>query len=272
MRRTTLIGALAVYGLFLLSTFATANARPETAPPQRLSNSHSAFTGTAVEAAAMAMPTLLSRAGYDVEVLDLSLSVALEDAFGPGYANTFLWTQTLVFNRKGYHFSMTLPARLQDMERGVVALGILSDQGTLERAFRLEMADSSEGKTVARLFTPEGALAAELGLADEDGRFEADLGALALFAKAMDPELDIDSGVFDPIIEILNMILDALYMIKEILNMAICAVSEAIEYFTDLNYCFPGSFEPGGGAFINLVICSIESTIAFIEEVIGSCL
>ncbi len=226
------------------------------------------FQGTPAELVGYAVNQLLIKGGHQVVPADARLTADLQEAFGG--STDFQWRNTIVFKTSsGQAFSMTLPAAFDRIGSGEVALGVL-EQGTLARAFRLSMTREN-GTYQVSVDLPDGTPAIQVDLERSDtGRWLLTPQDLLGLATVLYPSAA--KGLFDPIIETLQGILDALYTIKDLINMAICIVNESIEMFNDLNCCGWGETRPGGGAIAELIICTIQDVIEFLSEMTERCL
>jgi hypothetical protein len=263
----TFATALTFCSLFLFGFNQTAVARTlDTANP-RVASAPTTITGTRAELVGYAMPTLLQRAGYDVQVADPRLALSLQKMFNG--STSFQWAQTVVkVATSRLAFSVTLPEDAALLEKGVVVLGVI-EKGTLARAFRLQMNVDQSGAFQVTLTRPNGKLATSVRIpTSRNGDLVVNRGQLKTLATTLTPS---ENGVFDPIIEILQQILNILYMFRDIINMAICAVDEAIDLMNDLNACGWDNIQPGGGRIVDLVVCTVKDVIEFINDLMGRC-
>lgn len=266
---TTLITSMTLCGLVTLGAQPAAMAR--TAPQHTaMAAPGDAFMGTKAELIATGMPTLLGKAGYQVQPGDLRLSRDLQQMFnGRG---DFLWDQTLVKPAgAGLDFSVTLPATDSQLNAGVMVLGVL-EHGTLARAFVMQTETGGHHLAV-RLSNPDGGLVGTYTLAETRGGFlKADRAQLMALAGVLSPETFQTSGaIFDQIINLLNQILDLLYMVRDLVNMAICAVEEVEHYVRNVEGCGWTNIHGGGGYIVNLIVCSVGETIQLFNDLSNYC-
>ncbi len=223
------------------------------------------FVGTAAELVATAMPELLARVDIDVAPASSAVVSALEAAFDGSPA--FVWDATFVkVNGAGSGYSVTLPARVDVMRQGVLVLGLV-DHGRLSRAFQVQVV-AGQDAVQFRFWSPDGTPVAsvDLGL-DGDGSLQLAPAGLLQLVSLFYPAAA--KGAFDSIIQMLQGVLDMLYEVMNIVNMAICAVNEAIEMMNEMNACPLYDINLGTGDLANAIICLVQGVIAFVGEVQG---
>ncbi len=227
------------------------------------------FAGTPAELVGYTVNQLLIGRGTAAQPAGTRLAASLQKAFGG--SSEFQWANTVVFetaNRQA--FSLTLPSAFDALTSGRLALGLLED-GVLVRAFSVTMMGNQAGGYDVTLVRADGEMGARVSLGVGPGG-EWTLTPQDLLELAVVLYPSAAKGVFDPLIETLEGILDMLYQIKSLINMAICIVNEAIEMFNDLNMCGWGETQVGGGAIAGLIVCTVQDVIEFLSEMTDHCL
>ena len=254
-------------GLLWLTPLASAGAASRLEPTSQKTQLGS-FVGTRAELVATVMPTLLQRAGYSPQMADARLVGDLKAKFQGSEA--FMWSRTLVQTQGEIGFSFTFPSDVTLIRQGALVMGVVHN-GTLVNAVFLQVTPLANGGMHLDVLSPDGNQLTSLTLkADAHGKFQIDRNALTGFAKVIIPESL--SGIFDPIIVLLEQVLNALYMVRDLINIGICVVNTMIDLFENLNGCNWGTGGPGGGAVINKIICSVDAIVAFIDAVTSSCI
>jgi hypothetical protein len=271
MRKSMLVTVSSLFTCLLVMALgpATAFAHPSAAQSTPLPR-QGGFYGTPAELVANVMPALMKHAGHPVKRADPALAGALKQAFRGSQA--YLWDQTLVKTAGStVGFSVTLPADAARLKGGEMALGVI-EKGVLARAFVLRFENGRTGMLV-RLTRPDGVQAGEFRLGSSPG-LKADRGALTALARTLVPSeqsFTRDGTFFHTIEQLLQQVLDLLYFVRDIVNIAICAVDEVYNYFVGLEGCGWVTVHPGGGAIVDVVVCSVGETIDLVSDLFDRC-
>ncbi len=261
MRRTTLY-PLALLCLACLVT-ASVQAAPRPAAQTPRHDAGEMFVGTPAELVAAAMPEMLARVHIAVNPAAPALAEELATAFGGSAA--FVWGATCVqLDEQGNGFSYTLPARVDTIRDRYLVLGIV-EAHHLAAAYEVQVI-LHEDSVQFRFARPDGshALNVDLGL-DGNGALLVAPVQLLKIVTLFYP--NAAKGTFDPIIEALQGALNALYNVLNMINMAICAVNEAIELMYELNDCPLYDIDLATGELAQAIICLVKGVIAFVDEV-----
>ncbi len=255
--------ALAIATGFTTPASARGIASPASTPPDDIG-----FVGTQADLVGYAVNVLLQKDGRAVHDATAEQVAALRHAFRD--STDFQWANSMVLETGAQTFTVTLPASLEALSGGTVALGVV-EHGTVARAFFLTMEALGTDTYRVTLARPDGTVAVHVDLGVNDrGEWLTTPQDLLQLAVVLYPSAA--KGVFDPIIQTLQGILNMLYEIKDIINMAICIVNEMIEMFNDLNTCGWGETKPGGGAIAGVIVCTVQDVIEFLSEMTDHCL
>ncbi len=226
------------------------------------------FLGSPAELVGYTVQRLLEQEGHVVRPATHQQVGAVRKAFGPH--GDFQWENTWLLSSHGQAFTVTLPATLEGLWQGTVALGVL-EHGEVTRVLALSLVPDGPDSYAITLTRPDGSLEARVSLGtNAQGAWLMTPSDLLQLAVVLYP--NAAKGVFDPIIETLQGILNMLYEIRDIINMAICIVDEMIEMFENLNYCGWGETKPGGGAIAGVIVCTVQDVIEFLSQMTDHCL
>lgn len=262
------ITLLSIFSLFLAPTVSSAASARTTqmssAKPMQ------EFRGSKLELVAYLVPQVLERAGQNVRVADPTLVKAMKSAFRDSSA--FVWNYAMVRPLgNGLEVSVALPSDEAHLRAGTLALGLIQD-GKLAGAYILTLnRDAGQSSMSLSLTRPDGSSLSQQSIAlSADGRMQLTPAQVKAFASAM--AINTQFGLLEKLIAILEQVQDLLYWVRDIINMAICVVDEVIELAYDWMGCGVGTTGPGGGAILDVVVCSVGATIETVNEIFARCL